>query len=549
MRLRAVIYLTVLSGINLYVLAQVNIAGSILDSSNKQVIAFVNIGIKNKNVGTVSKENGNFSIQIPFKNANDTLTFSMLGYRELNVPVRQIISGNNKSYFLSQKLIVLKSPEIIVSKYKECSYGLKKNPAIHFTDGSVNHDDIFEIAQVIKMDGEASKLTSLNLLIAESKADSSIFRINFYEYENGRPGKQIYKSILQKVSVNKGWLKINLSKHQIYVKGEIVVAIEFIPSAKKNDPVLYEIKLGGSSNSFVRKNSLGQWSVPPHHYRIFVTALSSSDTDITVNSDAEEKETLPAFKLFSPVVKDSFSIFVKLPETYYSNPKKKYPLVYLLDANVYYDILANLINKQNNNKQFNEIILIGIGYKDFVTMDSLRLRDYTFPQASGREQFSVSGGAQRFRDFLLKQLLPHIDKLYRTDNSNRTLMGHSLGGYFTLYALEKDVEENGNQFRNYVSASPSIHYHKHYIIKQFKNIDPLKNKNPKNVYINFGRQEADEEEGKENTFESDFNSLINVISGLNKVKIIKAVIPRAAHMETAIPGFKAGLELLHEKRE
>src|SRR6185503_17561259 len=123
------------------------------------------------------------------------------------------------------------------------------------------------------------------------------------------------------------------------------------------------------------------------------------------------------------------------------------PVIYLLDANVYFDIVADAIKENNSNA-----LLVGLGYKDFMRMDSLRNRDYTFPKALPKDSFPISGGADKFLSFIGGELLPYIDKTYRTDTSNRALMGHSLGGYFTLYALEQAMLRKNSLFKNYVAA-------------------------------------------------------------------------------------------------
>jgi len=45
-------------------------------------------------------------------------------------------------------------------------------------------------------------------------------------------------------------------------------------------------------------------------------------------------------KLYSAAVKDTFSVFVSVPDEPGSK-NKTYPVVYLLDANLYFDIMAS----------------------------------------------------------------------------------------------------------------------------------------------------------------------------------------------------------------
>lgn len=69
---------------------------------------------------------------------------------------------------------------------------------------------------------------------------------------------------------------------------------------------------------------------------------------------------------------------------------------------------------------------------------------------SGRDM--PSGGAARFLDFIGRDVLPFIESLHPANPHNRTLLGHSLAGYFTLWAL---LSQPG-LFRSYAAISPSL---------------------------------------------------------------------------------------------
>ncbi len=528
-------------GICVSSIAQITLTGVVIDSANQTVLPFVNIGIKQKNIGTSSLADGTFSMKIPTQNENDTLTFSMVGYSELNLAIKNIVTTNQKTFQLKIKTTGLKSVVVTARKLVEQKFGIKNNGAIiRFTDGSTNQNDIFEIAQLIKLDTIISKITSVNLHINESRNDSGIFRINFYGYYGKRPTERIIeKSIVETKQIQEGWLKFDLTKYKVYLKGSFVVAIEFIPTKKKNNPIYYEVKLGGSSKSFVRTSSQGEWSVPPHHYRLFVTALVSDKKSKFNQDDSEEKESIPTTTLFSESVKDSFSIFISLPKDYVKTKNQNFPVAYLLDANVYFDIVADAMKENNSNA-----ILVGIGYKDFIMMDSLRNRDYTFPKALPQDSFPISGGADKFLSFIKSELLPYVDKTYRTDESNRTLMGHSFGGFFTLYALEQVMFEKKNSFKNYVAASPSLDYCNNYLIKQFQNISYNDNLKQQNLFLTYGAREDSEDGGKGTEGIDNFNSFVTFLANnrFKNIKVKSEVYPAFGHMETAVPTFTKSLQ-------
>jgi predicted alpha/beta superfamily hydrolase len=238
---------------------------------------------------------------------------------------------------------------------------------------------------------------------------------------------------------------------------------------------------------------------------------------------------------------------VSLPNDYNEQQSQKYPVVYLLDANLYFDIVATALNKYSYVGLTPSVILIGVGYKDFPAMDSLRSRDDTYPVAIPEYEMDVSGGADRFLSFLNTELVPRIDQDYRTDTSKRMLMGQSLGGYFTAYAFLQALMGKTNCFDSYIAASPAIHYNNYWLLKQLKEIAVAKAKSDKiDIYITYGGLEDEESESDPGIMK--LADLTNQLSAFLSVKQADAVKYKADvfsnldHMDTQLPTFIKGLQ-------
>lgn len=261
---------------------------------------------------------------------------------------------------------------------------------------------------------------------------------------------------------------------------------------------------------------------------------------------AEKKDKTPVMRLYSRAVADSFSIFINLPADYNPGQSKKYPVAYLLDANLYFDIMAVTLNKYAEVGLAPEVILVGIGYKDFAAMDSLRNRDDTYPVAIPEYEMSTSGGAGKFLSFIHDELMPVIDKQYPTDTSKRVLMGHSLGGYFTSYALYRDISGTATGFNGYIAASPSLHYNNYYLLEQLK-AAPVKNSGAVKVkaYFAFGGQE-EPEAGDSATLplQETMAQLSASISQKQSAAITYQgdIYSNLGHMDTQLPAFIKGLQ-------
>ena len=247
-------------------------------------------------------------------------------------------------------------------------------------------------------------------------------------------------------------------------------------------------------------------------------------------------------RFFSKYVKDSFSIFVSLPADYSPENKKIYPVVYILDANLYFDIVSVIAKKYSEVGLLSSVILVGIGYQSFLAMDSLRSRDYTYPIAIPEYEMSLSGGADKFLSFIKDELMADIDNKYQVDKTRRILMGHSLGGYFVLYALQQNLSRTDSSFFGYVAASPSIHYNHSYLLHQFQNLSAHNNRSK--VYVTFGGIE-DTENAQDTAMPSSnkvFQTLSLSLKQKDSITFLGEPFSNLGHMGTQLPTFVKGLQ-------
>jgi tetratricopeptide (TPR) repeat protein len=80
---------------------------------------------------------------------------------------------------------------------------------------------------------------------------------------------------------------------------------------------------------------------------------------------------------------------------------------------------------------------------------TVRVRDFT--QTDWPTAWIGGGGAGNFKRFLSTELIPKVDRTYRTDGF-RVLSGHSAGGQFALYCLTSEP----SLFQGYLALSPSL---------------------------------------------------------------------------------------------
>jgi predicted alpha/beta superfamily hydrolase len=165
-----------------------------------------------------------------------------------------------------------------------------------------------------------------------------------------------------------------------------------------------------------------------------------------------------------------YRISVALPRSYCSKPRKRYPTIYLLDANDHFGLVTEL-TRTMAGPRFPETIVVGIGYPvdddgrweaASFHVGKLRFSDLT-PVVDRKMEEDIAkankvdirtGGSGKFLKFIQTELIPVIQADHRAGSTGRILMGHSLGGLFVCYALLHQPK----LFNGYLAADPSLFY-------------------------------------------------------------------------------------------
>jgi len=126
----------------------------------------------------------------------------------------------------------------------------------------------------------------------------------------------------------------------------------------------------------------------------------------------------------STILNEDRKVFVHLPASYHTSGNS-YPVLYLLDGTPAFLLeMTAVTTRLRNDGNAPEMIIVAIE-------NTNRDRDM-MPVAA--KDFPGPPGAEAFLGFLARELIPDIEKTYRTAQP-RILQGKSLSGLFTIYAL------------------------------------------------------------------------------------------------------------------
>jgi predicted alpha/beta superfamily hydrolase len=133
----------------------------------------------------------------------------------------------------------------------------------------------------------------------------------------------------------------------------------------------------------------------------------------------------------SKVLNEQRRVMIQLPERYPREPDRRYPVVYVLDGSSQAPHTARSAALLARMGFMPELIVVGVP-----NVRGGRERDYTppFMRRDHEDPASAPGAGDTFLAFLRSELIPHVEREYRTSGV-RMLAGHSRGGLFATYSL------------------------------------------------------------------------------------------------------------------
>jgi predicted alpha/beta superfamily hydrolase len=238
------------------------------------------------------------------------------------------------------------------------------------------------------------------------------------------------------------------------------------------------------------------------------------------------KETMPLIEIFSeafeiPQLKRTRKISVILPHDYHENTEKRYPVLYMNDAqNLFGDGSAygnweidkriSLLKKEGET----EVIVVAIDHGD--TTRNTEYSPYSAPKTNQK------GEGMRYATFLVRTLKPLIDEKYRTltERQFTGIGGSSMGGLISIYTGMMYPENFGRMmvFSPALWTSPKIYF------DAVEFFNPLETK----IYIYGGGKES-------TTMFSNIEKFTNTIEGqgfsADKIQIKSELDPSGEHNE------------------
>ena len=240
-------------------------------SENAMPVAFVNIGIFNKNIGTVSTAEGSFEIDIPGLYTKEKVIFSCIGYESNEYAVdslSRLIRENSGIIKMKEKILVLEEVTVKAKKSRTVLEG-SKTESTRLTAGFPSYKYLgSEIGIGVNVRAKKNTIASLeefNFFVASSVPDDTvIMRLNIYKLDNKKlpDNLMLREDVILKVPNRKGWVKTDLTPYKLYTESDFVITLEWINYSLKNSKIRFSSSFPYTGKIYFRLASQGKWWTP-----------------------------------------------------------------------------------------------------------------------------------------------------------------------------------------------------------------------------------------------------------------------------------------------
>jgi hypothetical protein len=239
-----------------------------VDAETRTPLAFVHIGVFNKNMGVISNEKGRFQLDLSKAQKHDSIGFSMVGYKTLFLAGNQLNTSSDVVIRLQPSS--LKLNEVVVSDSRVIdTENFGRSKPTKTTTGESGLPELGlggEWGVKIFNNGKTYDVESISFHMRFFTVDSALFRINLYEVVDNMPGESILQQdIYVRGYKKKKWITTEVIDEGIRIDDNVIATFEFIKIwySKKGDNQLFITHGLGyeEGRSYSRASSFAPWEV------------------------------------------------------------------------------------------------------------------------------------------------------------------------------------------------------------------------------------------------------------------------------------------------
>ena len=212
-------------------ICQVDLVGQVIDAATDEPLPYVNIGLVNQNIGTVTDEAGYFELEVPGNGyADATLRFSMIGFEPQDFRLHDYRDQKILTVPLKEKATALE--EVVLTtkrnKYQTKILGNKTTSQLIYAAFTTNKLGN-EMGFLVRGRKNPMILKKFNVSLVENDYGPIRFRLNFYDLKDGLPNETLLnENIIVETDIQSGIVSKDLTPYEIVIDQDFFVAIEWI---------------------------------------------------------------------------------------------------------------------------------------------------------------------------------------------------------------------------------------------------------------------------------------------------------------------------------
>nr|WP_273569110.1 carboxypeptidase-like regulatory domain-containing protein [Maribacter sp. Hal144] len=218
-----------------YVSAQLQYNGTVKDIETNNPLPYVNIGVLNKGVGTVTDEDGRFALPINRNRISltDTLQISSVGYQTIKKAIGDLNFSFTDGDVILMRPEVYQLNEIVLSqgsesiRQKKVGYYYERSKKIGYWRGITSLGA--EMATKIRVNRRPRQLNEFYFHVLKNVSDSLLLRVNVYRGDTPYPEVKLSKrNIIFTLKKKQGKVTFDLTPYEIYVDDDFTIGLELL---------------------------------------------------------------------------------------------------------------------------------------------------------------------------------------------------------------------------------------------------------------------------------------------------------------------------------
>lgn len=240
-----------------------HIAGTLQDSLSIPV-AYAAIGIPGTTHGTVSNQDGAYTLIVPETMAKEAMVISCLGYLPVTTTVAQLASSPR----VLMKISSLTLQEVTIKPGKKVRKVLgterfKSGMTTNLSIGKFPSQNLgAALGKKFYPGSGVFYPDTFRFYLAYTTYDTTILRVMVYDVKGGKPGSPLMPAdcVVSLIGKQKGWITVDLTPYKLALDKNFIVAVEWIGASAKGTHLGIPIKMPWpGSEHFYRYGSQNNW--------------------------------------------------------------------------------------------------------------------------------------------------------------------------------------------------------------------------------------------------------------------------------------------------